>query len=276
MFSNIKSFLILQIFSLFLFTCKSAQEKDIPVNKAVKKEVEVGRALAGRLAKKYGLIQDEEFTKYLNLVGKSLALYTARQELDFRFAVLDTKEINAFACPGGYILITRGSLALMGSEAELASILSHELSHVTLKHSGDFEEQGAGILDVISSIMAPGGNIVGSLTKTAVDGLLDQLLEKGRKQEEEIESDKAGVLLMSQAGYNLKASSELLAKLDKAQNNETVLKTHPPTSTRIKELERFISSNGLKSGGKENKDRFQKYWKGFSKRNPVIGSTNTD
>lgn len=241
---------------------------DLPIDPAVKKELEVGRALAGRLAKKYGLVQDEEFTKYLNLVGKSLALYTARQELDFRFAVLDTKEVNAFACPGGYILITRGSLELMSSEAELASILSHELSHVTLKHSGDFEEKGAGFLDIISSIMAPGGNIVSSLSKTAVDGMMDQFLEKGRKQEEEIESDKAGILLMSQAGYNLKASSDLLAKLDKSQNNETVLKTHPPTSSRIKELEKFISSNGLKAGGKENKERFQKYWKDFLKRNP--------
>lgn len=62
--------------------------------------------------KKYGLVQDEEFTRYLNLIGKSMALYSARQELDFRFAVLDTNEVNAFACP-------RGSLELMTSEAEL-------------------------------------------------------------------------------------------------------------------------------------------------------------
>jgi|GEM_PF-983870 len=252
----------------FFGSAESKETNDLPVDKAVKKEVEIGRALAGRLAKKYGLVQDVEFTKYLNLVGKSLALYTARQELDFRFAVLDTKDVNAFACPGGYVLITRGSLELMGSEAELASILSHELSHVTLKHSGDFEEKGAGFLDIISSIMAPGGNIVSSISKTAVDGMMDQFLEKGRKQEEEIESDKAGILLMSQAGYNLKASSDLLAKLDKSQHNETVLKTHPPTSLRIKELEKFISTNGLKSGGKENKERFQKQWKDFVKRNP--------
>jgi len=267
--SSFHFFLFPWLVFCIVFSCKSSQEKDLPVNDSVKKEVEIGRALAGRLAKKYGMVQDEEFTLYLNLVGKSLALYTARKELDFRFGVLNTKEVNAFACPGGYILITRGSLELMVSEAELASILSHELSHVTLKHSGDFEDKGTGFLDVLSSIMAPGGNLVGSLTKTAVDGMLVQFLEKGRKQEEEIESDKAGILLMYQAGYNLKAASDLLVKLDKSQNNETVLKTHPPTTLRVQELEKFLSKNGLKAQGKENKERFQKYWKEFNKRNPI-------
>ncbi|MCP5510591.1 MAG: M48 family metalloprotease [Leptospiraceae bacterium] len=260
----------------FVFSCKSSGEtKELPVDPAVKKEVEVGRALAGRLAKKYGMVQDEEFTRYINLIGKSMAAYSSRQELDFRFGVLNTEEVNAFACPGGYVMITRGSIEMMESEAELASILSHELSHVTLMHSGKFDEQGSSFLDILGSVMAPGGNLVSSLTKTAVDGMLDQFFESGRKKEQEIESDKAGIFLMAQAGYNTKAASNLLVKLDKSQHNETVLKTHPPTADRIKELENFIAENGLAKGGKDNKERFQEKLKAFESRNPKVETVET-
>jgi beta-barrel assembly-enhancing protease len=262
--------IFLTLIILVSFQCKSNEQKELPVDPAVKKEVEVGRALAGRLAKKYGLVQDEEFTLYINRIGKAMALYSSRQELDFRFGVLDTSEVNAFACPGGYVFITRGSLELMSNEAELAAMLSHELSHVTLKHSGKFEEEGASILDVISAIMAPGGNIVGSLTKTAVDGFLEQFFEKGRSKNQEIESDKAGIFLLTQTGYPANSALTLLGKLDKAQNNETVLKTHPPTADRIKELEKFIQDNGLSAPGKDQKERFVKQFKDFNLRNPKL------
>jgi len=245
----LKIFLILVIFSN---NCKLFQKKsESDVDPNTKKEVGIGKALAAKLAKKYGMIKDEPFTRYVNLVGKSLAIYSSRQELDFRFGILDTEDVNAFACPGGYVLITRGAIQLMESEAELASLLSHELSHVTLKHSGNFEEQGASVLDVISAIMAPGGDLVSSVTKNAVDGMVNQFFEKGRKKEEEIESDKAGIIYMNQAGYDLDSSITYLKKLDSSQHNEVALKTHPPTSERITELGNFYYS---KSIGKKRKN----------------------
>ncbi len=254
---------------LFLLTvnCQLLRKKEGPVvDPNVKKEVNVGKTLAARLAKKYGLIKDEPFTRYLNLVGKSLAIYSSRQELDFRFGILDTEDVNAFACPGGYVLITRGAIDLMENEAELASLLSHELSHVTLKHSGDFEEKGAGVLDIISAIMAPGGDLVSSVTKNAVDGMVTQMFEKGRKKEEEIESDKAGIIYLSQAGYDLDSSIIYLKKLDKSQHNEVALKTHPPTSDRITELDKFIANNKLTKKGKLNAPRYLAELNAFRQR----------
>ena len=260
----LKIFLILVIFSN---NCKLFQKKSqSDVDPNTKKEVGIGKALAAKLAKKYGMIKDEPFTRYVNLVGKSLAIYSSRQELDFRFGILDTEDVNAFACPGGYVLITRGAIQLMESEAELASLLSHELSHVTLKHSGNFEEQGASVLDVISAIMAPGGDLVSSVTKNAVDGMVNQFFEKGRKKEEEIESDKAGIIYMNQAGYDLDSSITYLKKLDSSQHNEVALKTHPPTSERITELGNFITQNRLEKKGKTNQGRFQSELKAFKQR----------
>lgn len=212
------------------------------------------------------MVRDESFTRYVNLVGKSLATYSSRQELDFRFGILDTQDVNAFACPGGYVLITKGAIDMMESEAELASLLSHELSHVTLKHSGNFEEQGASILDVISAIMAPGGDLVSSVTKNAVDGMVNQFFEKGRKKEEEIESDKAGTVYMSQAGYDLESSIAYLNKLESSQHNEVALKTHPPTAERISELNDFINKNNLPRKGKTNITRFKSEISAFALR----------
>lgn len=252
---------------LFLLNCQFLVKRTGPkVDPNVIKEVNVGKALAAKLAKKYGLIKDEPFTRYVNLVGKSMAIYSSRQELDFRFGILDTEDVNAFACPGGFVLVTKGAIDLMETEAELASLLSHELSHVTLKHSGDFEEKGASILDVISAIMAPGGDLVSSVTKGAVDGLVNQFFEKGRKKEEEIESDKAGTIYLSQAGYDLESSIIYLKKLDKSQHNEVALKTHPPTSERISELNKFITDNKLKMRGKTNLQRFRAEYASFAQR----------
>jgi predicted Zn-dependent protease len=264
---RITSISILFLLMLFLLNCQFLEKKTGPkVDPNVIKEVNIGKALAAKLAKKYGLIKDEPFTRYINLVGKSMAIYSSRQELEFRFGILDTEDVNAFACPGGFVLVTKGAIDLMETEAELASLLSHELSHVTLKHSGDFEEKGASILDVISAIMAPGGDLVSSVTKGAVDGLVNQFFEKGRKKEEEIESDKAGTIYLSQAGYDLESSIIYLKKLDKSQHNEVALKTHPPTLERISELNKFITENKLNMRGKTNLQRFRGEYASFAQR----------
>ncbi len=255
------------LFLLFTLSCKSTPDKP-PVDPSVKKEVEVGRSLAARLIKKYGLVKDEEFTIYINQIGNSIAKVSSRQELNFRFGILNTKEVNAFACPGGYIFLTKGSLIQIENEAELAAVLSHELTHVTLMHSGKFEDQGFSFLDVLASIMAPGGDFVSTFTKTAVDGMYAQFFGVGRAKNEELEADKAGAIYMVQAGYNVKAAIDYLTKISNAQNNETFTKTHPPTKERIEELTRFIKEQKFPLNGEFNKERFQSKYKAFLSRNP--------
>ncbi len=259
----------LAAFLLLILSCSTHEKKhELAVNPSIKKEVQVGRTLAARLAKKYGLIRDIEFTNYINSVGLLLASYSSRQELNFRFGILNTNEVNAFACPGGYILITKGALSRIENEAELAGLLAHELSHVTLKHSGNFEEDKVGFLDVLASIMAPGGDLVSSFTKTAVDGMYLQFFEQGRKKEEEMDSDKAGVIYMVQAGYNPEAAFTYLNKLNNSSESETLLKTHPPVKERILALSNFLKEQKINFVGKINKERYQNEYKAFLSRNP--------
>ena len=99
----------------------------------------MGRALSARLIYKYGLIKNKKQTNYLNLVGHTVSRLSSRPELEFYFGILNSPDVNAFACPGGYILITKGALDLMDNEAQLAGVLAHEITHVSLRHSGKFK-----------------------------------------------------------------------------------------------------------------------------------------
>ncbi|MCX7999956.1 MAG: M48 family metalloprotease, partial [Leptospiraceae bacterium] len=103
---------------------------------------------------------------------------------------------------------------------------------------------------------------------TAVDGMYSQFFEKGRKQEEEMDSDKAGIIYMVQAGYNPEAALTYLNKLNSSPENETLVKTHPPVKERISALSSFIKEQKFSLNGKTNKERYQNEYKSFLTRNP--------
>ncbi len=260
-------------FSLYVllignFGCKSTSSQ-LPPDPSVKKEVEVGRILAARLVKQYGLVKDEEFTLYILSVGRSLANVSSRQELNFVFGILDTDEVNAFACPGGYIFLTKGSLKWIENEAELAFVLSHELSHVVLKHSGEFESGDSGLFHTLASLMTPGGNLVSSFTKAAIDTMYQEFFETGREKKLELEADRAASVYMSLLGYNTKASFDYLTRIKRADKNETLLKTHPVIQERVENLERFLREQRFPTGGRFEKESYQNQYRKFLSRSKV-------
>ena len=133
LFSRYLFLLVLISLSVF-FSCTTTEDVELTVEQEkilefAEKEIEVGRAVFAKLAGKYGIVRNEAATKYLNKLGKSLALYTERQELEYFFAILNTEEINGYALPGGYILITLGALKQIKEPGALAGILAHELGH---------------------------------------------------------------------------------------------------------------------------------------------------
>ncbi len=140
---------VLPVLTLLLASCvitptETNQEKVANLSQEEKNvldefhaELEVGRNMAGRLLQFYGNTSDLEFVTYLNQVGAYLGSVSDFPERRYMFDILDTDIVNAFACPGGYILVTRGALRLAKNEAELAGILSHEIAHVGHKHMFD-------------------------------------------------------------------------------------------------------------------------------------------
>ena len=138
----------LSLLLALLLATTTAQALDLNLNKLVDMvgktknlktvdeagEVEIGQGVAANLLGAAPLVNDEALQAYVNQLGWWLAQQTERRDLNWRFGVLDTDSVNAFAAPGGYVFITKGLLLNMRSEAELAGVLAHEISHVLQRH----------------------------------------------------------------------------------------------------------------------------------------------
>ena len=215
----------------------------------VEAEVSFGRELAARILGNYSLFDDEKTNRYVNLVGRALALYAGRPEIEFYFAVLDSDEINAFAAPGGYIFITRGALMEMENEAQLAAVLGHEIAHVVKKHvvkelniKGDDASAVGGIASLIGSAT--------SSFRVALEQTLDQavdiLFNRGYKIADEIEADRVGILLASVAGYDPLGLREFLNKTKGFEKEDkTYTGEHPIQEVRMREIDKTLEVNGL-------------------------------
>jgi predicted Zn-dependent protease len=208
----------------------------------VEAEVQLGREVAARILGRYPLFRDEALARYVALVGNALARQSGRTEIEYRFAVLDTRTVNAYAAPGGYIFITLGALADVHDEAELAGVLAHEISHVTRRHvvrelnvKGWETGATAGVARFLSGAGASAQEVMGQ----AVDGVLKILFEKGYKVEDEIEADRGGLLLLAEVGYDPTSLDRYLARAPSSGG------THPSQDVRRAELQGLASALGL-------------------------------
>ncbi|MEJ5166362.1 MAG: M48 family metalloprotease [Thermoanaerobaculia bacterium] len=205
-------------------------------------EKEIGKEIAAKLLGIYKLYKDDDLTRYINLVGNYVALYSDQPKREYIFAVLDTDTINAYSCPGGYIFVTKGLLGVVSSEAELAVILSHEIAHITEKHILK-EIKRANILSDGTEILADravGGKGIGKdLAKKLSQKAMETLLTKGLAKKDEYEADSKGFEFACRAGYNSKVYEDFLKKLDsltKSPGMAVLVKTHPTPENRLKEL----------------------------------------
>ena len=155
-----------------------------------------------------GVYDDPKVTAYVALVASKLAAASEFPSIAWRFTVLNSKELNAFALPGGYVYVTRGLVALAGNEAELAGVLAHEIGHVTARHSA--ERQGdatlAGVGAVIAGVLL--GDAAGQLASTVGSGYIQHY-----SQSQEFEADTLGVRYLARTGYQVRAMADFLAKM---------------------------------------------------------------
>lgn len=213
-------------------------------------EISFGREVAAHILGRYKLDQDHDLTRYVNLVGRGVALHCNRSELDFRFAVLDTATINAYAAPGGYIFITRGAIGIMADEAELAAVLAHEVAHTSERHivrelgiKGQEQSAQAGIAHLLGAM----GDPTRVAFKQAVDKAMDILFQQGYSRLDEFSADQSGTIILAATGYDASALGRYLGRL-KDNNSEALAildKTHPPLDERIAALDLVLTEAGL-------------------------------
>ncbi|PRC92717.1 M48 family metallopeptidase [Solimicrobium silvestre] len=217
-------------------TTKTFKEVDEP------EEIRIGQEFASILLGAKPLEPDQRKQRYVNALGRWLALQTERPDLPWTFAVLDDPSFNAFATPGGYIFVTRGLLERMHNEAELAGVLSHEIGHVLRKHHLHAVQKNSAFSaagDYFTS--STGGN---AQVKSAVSGAIRNMLVKGLDKDDEYEADRIGVVIAARAGYDaygLPSVLQTLQKQSSQDNNFTLLfKTHPLPADRLTQLDQLM------------------------------------
>ena len=218
-------------------------------------ETRIGFGIAATVAGRYRVHQDPDLTRYVNLVGHTVAQHSIRPTgIQFHFGVLDTPEVNAFAAPGGYIFVTRGALARMGSEAELAGVLGHEVAHVDETHVLD-EIRRSSVFASVQDEAQLSGALLDQLSEVG-----GSLLFTGLSREDELEADSLGVLYAAASGYR---PDGLILFLERLAANEPVpalrewTATHPNEQERLTALRRQIAASGLVSGsGQDLSARF--------------------
>ncbi len=202
-------------------------------------EIRFGRNLAARILGEMKTWNNEKVSDYVGIIGTALASQMGRTDLKFRFAVLDSPEINAYAIPGGYIFITRGAIELMENEAQLVGALAHEIAHINHRHivkKINLRGQSNAFLASLG-VAAGGGAVSGaSVLDKLLDEAADLLFEIGVEKKFETESDLEAIKIMIALNYDWKSYVRFLEKIDNKtyKNQRSVIsKTHPPLAERI-------------------------------------------
>jgi predicted Zn-dependent protease len=205
-------------------------------------EYRLGRAVAARILTSYQLAPDPQLQLYINEVGRTVARKSSRPDTfrGYHFAVLESLEPNAFACPGGIILITRGMLKLCGNEDEVAAALAHEVAHVAHRD---------GVNSVVSSRWAAvvagrriaaakerGGQAaeMAALYEDSINDVFKTMVTNGYSRAAEWAADQEALRTLSRAGYSPGALASLLTKMVAQEKRGVgIYRTHPPTALRL-------------------------------------------
>lgn len=246
-FTSGRSALAVLLLLPFLASCMTTNpatgEQDVTPFMSPAEEARIGAEEHPKMLARFGGVHDDpEIGAYVASVGGRLAAHSERADLEFTFTVLNSKVVNAFALPGGYVYISRGLLALANSEAELASVLAHEIGHVTARHSAQrhnrsiFMSLGAAVL----------GAAVGNEALNQIASLGGQLYLTSFSREQEHQADNLGIRYMKATGYDARAAADFLRTLGADDNLKQQIAgakgqdalagffaTHPKTQDRV-------------------------------------------
>ncbi len=256
--------LITLILALLITACSKTYDpltgKEVYTLLPTSEEVKIGKMYVPlAIEQNDGRYPDREVQEYVSKLGREIAKHTPRK-LDYRFYVVNTGVVNAFALPGGFIFVNRGLILTLDEEDELAGVLAHELAHVNARHHARFLEKiyGMNILLSVASIFAYQSRYGDVLMQFGKIGA--QLLSLKWSREHETEADRFGVKFAYEAGYDprgLLKTFEIFKKLDRVKQPEWLL-THPLPDTRIKNVKKLISHLDINRPLKEDSQQFHR------------------
>ena len=242
-------------------------------------EVAEGAKAHAEVLKEYGVVANPALQAYVNGIGQKLAAQSHRTHLQWHFTVLDSPEINAFALPGGYVYVTRGIMAYMDSEADLAGVVGHEIGHVTARHGAQraTRQQDAGLGVLAASVLGAmlesqgfggAGRLAGDLSQTVAAGYVASY---GREQE--LQADSLGAEYLSRVRYDprnmidvirvLKAQEQYAADAARAEGRAVPkggdwLASHPSNDQRLNMISQLAAQYQSDKYEDEGRSRYMK------------------
>lgn len=236
-------------------------------------EYYVGRSVGASLITRYKVYDQDDATRYVNVVGQALAMASDKPETfgGYHYLILDSDEINAFAAPGGLIFLSRGMLRLCKNEDDLAAVLAHEVAHVNLGHaiSAISNSRWTQAVTVLGTEGAKnfGGEQLAQLT-TAFEGSIQdvttKLVTSGYARGQERDADKLAITIMQRLGYDPTALGRVLGHMEHElkPGGLDFAKTHPPPQARIADLAKLVTAPPATSNAERQK-RFARAMKGI-------------
>ena len=215
-------------------------------------EVQLGQEMDPQIRQEMGVYNDAELQRYVSNIGMRLAKASERPNLPWHFTVVDEPAVNAFALPGGYIYVTRGILAFLNDEEQLAGVLGHEIGHVTARHSAQQYTQAtsAGLGLTLLSIFVPEARPLQGLAETAMGVLF---LKHGR--DDELQADRLGADYTAKTGWDPRGVAGMLRtlqRLDQASGSNrgvpNFLATHPAPGDRVERVLAYVQQNPVAVG----------------------------
>lgn len=208
-------------------------------------ELALGPEIAGRILGAAPLWKDDAAQRRVNQIGRWLASHTSRPELPWTFGIIDSSEVNAFAAPGGYVLITRGLYNLLDDDGEVAAVLGHEISHAVQRDHYQVirkQEMTSAGTDLAASQVNVGGGMAGSFAKDYVKKNGARIALTRLDREAEFRSDEASEIYLARTGFNPMSLYMVLQKMTALGTASAKLaqlyKTHPPLDDRLDRIDR--------------------------------------
>jgi predicted Zn-dependent protease len=222
-------------------------------------EIAMGKEAAEQVKAQMGVYPDEKVQAYVREIGLRMAKASERPELPWQFNVIDDPTVNAFALPGGPVFITRGILTYLNDEAELASVLGHEIGHITARHSVDqmskqqLAQLGIGVGAIVSPTLAAFG-------QAASAGLQILFLKYGRDAERQ--SDELGFKYMGAQGYDVREMANVFVTLQRSSEQQGAGRipewqsTHPDPGNRAETARERAAKATIPPGAKVERERY--------------------
>jgi len=225
-------------------------------------DVQVGREGVAQVEKEVPLLKDPAVERYLSDLGRRMAGFApGNTDYPWTFKVVNSREINAFALPGGFVYVNRGVLEAADDEAQLAGVMAHEIGHVTMRHGTHQASQmmlAQMPLAILGGVLGKGSSLTSQLAQLGISFGVNSLLLKNSRGAES-QADEVGTYTLYQAGYDPKAMMQFFGIIEKKypQQGLQFLSDHPNPENRIKKVDQFVSQLGPSRQGRTDSPEFQ-------------------